>query len=106
MLAALTWRVGPVAWPPLGAGWPLAPGAALGAGAGVALALAIASASQASKSAGDSAWTSNSMIRWPVPHSSAHWPRNVWPASAASTLKSNTFTRPGTTSRLNRNWGT
>src|SRR5512143_1139329 len=64
VLAALSWMVGPAAWPPLGAGWPLAPGAALGAGAGVALALAIASASQASKSDGDSAWTSNSMIRW------------------------------------------
>ena len=56
MFTALTWSVGPTACP-LGAGWPL------GAGAGVAFAVAIALASQASKSAGESAWTSNSMIR-------------------------------------------
>ena len=23
------------------------------------------------------------MTSWPMPHSSAHWPRNVWPASLA-----------------------
>ena len=55
-----------------------------GAGGGVALrGSRSASASQASKSAGASAWTSNSMIRWPTPQSSAHWPRYVWPASLA-----------------------
>src|SRR3954451_4739389 len=74
-----------------------------GAGGG---ALACLSFSQVSKSGPASAWTSNSMIRWPEPHSSAHWPRNVWPASLSLTLNSNTFVRPGTTSRLNRNCGT
>ena len=48
--------------------------------------------SQASKSAGRARWTSNSMIRWPVPHSSAHWPRKVWPASSASIVRSNWLT--------------
>ena len=57
-------------------------------------------------SAGAMAWTSNTMIRWPTPHSSAHWPRNVWPASSASMVRSNWLTMPGTTSRLNRNCGT
>ena len=44
--------------------------------------------------------------RGPAPHSSAHWPRNVWPASGSSTVKSNVLSCPGTTSRLNRNCGT
>src|SRR6476659_6132965 len=102
---------------PLGAGPPLggaplgaaplgvAPlGAApLGAGGGFDLTF---SASQASNSVALRARTSNSMMLWPTPHSSAHWPRNVWPASDALTMKSNWFVRPGTTSRLNRNWGT
>src|SRR4029077_5764780 len=47
----------------LGAGWPRAPGAALGAGADFWT-------SHASKSAADSAFTSNNMMLWPVPHSS------------------------------------
>src|SRR6476620_4981103 len=92
--------------PPLGAA-PLgvAPlGAApLGAGGGFDL---TCSASQASNSVALRARTSNSMMLWPTPHSSAHWPRNVWPASDALTMKSNWFVRPGTTSRLNRNRGT
>ena len=29
------------------------------------------------------------MIRWPTPHSSAHWPRYVWPASVAGMSRSN-----------------
>ena len=29
------------------------------------------------------------IIRWPTPHSSAHWPRKVWPASLGWILKSN-----------------
>src|SRR5512135_2878103 len=41
-----------------------------------------------------------------MPHSSAHWPPNVWPASAGSTVNSKLFVWPGTTSRLNRNCGT
>ena len=45
-------------------------------------------------------------LAWPVPHSSAHWPRNVWPASLSSTVNSNWLSWPGTTSRLNRNCGT
>src|SRR6478735_7942011 len=79
---------------PLGAGPPLggAPlGAApLGAGGGFDLTF---SASQASNSVALRARTSNSMMLWPTPHSSAHWPRNVCPASDALTMKSNWFVR-------------
>jgi hypothetical protein len=67
------------------------PAAPLGAGAGVALALATLSASQASNSAPVSARTSKSMMLCPEPHSSAHWPRNVWPASDSLTVNSNWF---------------
>ena len=59
--------------PPLGGGPPEAPAEGDGAGGGgVALADATFAASHASKSALLSAWTSNSMIEWPDPHSSAH----------------------------------
>ena len=30
-------------------------------------------------------------VRWPMPHSSAHWPWNVWPASLASIVRSNSL---------------
>ena len=56
--------------------------------------------------AGDIAITLKSITRWPVPHSSAHWPWNVWPASSSFTVNSKWLTCPGTTSRLMRNSGT
>ena len=52
------------------------------------------------------ATTLKSISRWPVPHSSAHWPWNVWPASSSLTVNSKWFVWPGTTSRLNRKRGT
>jgi hypothetical protein len=57
------------------------------------------------KSAGDWMLTSNSMMSWPMPHSSAHWPWITWSAQLASTDRSNSLTWPGTTSRLKRNDG-
>ena len=74
-----------------------------GGGGRRALALSICSASQASKVGRSTAWTSNTIEPWKVPHSSAHWPRYV---PASSTVKSNVLSFPGTTSRLNRNFGT
>jgi len=49
------------------------------------------------------ALTSNSIAAWPEPHSSAHWPRYV---PGSSIVKSNVLFFPGTTSRLNRKYGT
>src|SRR5437868_1734960 len=46
------------------------------------------------------------MVRWPVPQSSAHWPRNVWPALVLSIVNSKRLVWPGMTSRLNRKRGT
>ena len=55
----------------------VSPAPPLGGGAGVALASATLPASQVSNSAAVTAFTSNSIVLWSVPHSSAHWPRKV-----------------------------